>query len=240
MWTQKLRSSLAGGAIVTLPVESSIPGQSIKSQAAPTITANMSYTSVSEGLRAAGSAPGPFDGLPNLAGSLNPGLIIPAGQFTASMSYNFSIFPSYAFGSGPIKTHVIGANFFGGITSKLTAQVGANYSHGTSDFPKSNFDSVGVTGGMGYLLGPVLASLTYNWLYFSNTSTDAFQNRSEYLFSKKMVMLSLSTAFNSQAFFRSGGFGGFGSAGKTGPVEGTPVPSGPGPISVPSGSGLGK
>lgn len=240
MWTQKLRSSIAGGAIVTLPIESAVPGQSIKAQAAPTATMSLMYTSVSEALRAAGSTPGPFDGLPNLIGSLNPGGVIPAGQFTASMSYDFSVFPSYAFGAGPVKAHVLGASVVGGITSKLTAQVGMNYSHGSSSSPPSTFDSVGVTGALSYLIGPVLASLTYNWMYFSNSSTDLAQNRSEYLFSKKMVILSLSTAFNSQSFFRMGGFAGFGNKGTTAPAEGGSTPASSGPGSIPGASGSGK
>ncbi len=239
-WTQKLRSSVSGGAIVTLPIESAVPGQSIKSQAAPAAAVNVMYTSVSEGLRAMGSSPGPFEGLPNVLGSLNPGGIIPAGQYTASMSYNFSVFPSYAFGSGPIKAHILGANVTGGVTSKLTAQVGMNYSHGSASSPPSTFDSVGVTGALSYLLGPVLASLTYNWMYFSNSSTDLAQNRSEYLFSKKMVILSLSTAFNSQSFFRMGGFAGFGSKGTTVPAEGGGSPAVPGSSSVPAVPGSGK
>ena len=243
-WSQKLTTSVAGGAIVTLPIESSIPGQSIKAQASPTATVSVNYMSVAEALRAAASAPGPFDGLPNLTGTLNPGVIIPAGQYTASMSYNFSVYPSYAFNAGPLKTHVLGANVFAGLTSKLSGQIGANFSHGSTNTPRSTFDSIGATAALTYLLGPVLASLTYNYMYFSNTSTDLFQNNSEYLFSKKMVMVSLSTAFNSQAFFRSGGFGGFGSP-KPGKVpEGTltapaSVPTAPGPTSLPP-AGVGK
>jgi len=243
-WTQKLASSVAGGAIVTLPIESSIPGQSIKAQAAPTATASVNYTSVAEALRAATSVRGPFEGLPTLTGTLNPGVIIPAGQYTASMSYNFSVFPSYAFNAGPMKTHVIGANLFAGLTSKLSGQIGANFSHGSTNTPQSTFDSVAATAALTYLVGPVLASLSYNYMYFSNSATDILQNRSEYLFSKKMVTLSLSAAFNSQAFFRSGGFGGFGSTQPRTTPDGTsaPVtsPAAPGPSSLPSGSGLAK
>ena len=127
LWTQKLSTSLSGGGIVTLPIESTVPGQSIKSTFSPTGTVTMTYKSFSEGLRAAGSAPGPFDNLPRLAGSLAQGGIIEPGAFTTSMSYNFSIFPSFALGAGPMKTHVIGVNASGGITSKLTAQAGLNY-----------------------------------------------------------------------------------------------------------------
>ena len=67
------------------------------------------------------------------------------GAYTVTMSYRFSVFPSFAFGAGPMKTHVVGANAIGGITSNLTAQVGMNYAHGTSSIPTHTFDTVGVT-----------------------------------------------------------------------------------------------
>ena len=236
LWTQKLSTSLAGGGILTLPIGSAIPGQSVKSQFAPTATASMTYSSFSEGLRAAGSSLGPFDRLPSLAGSLNPGGVIAPGAYTATMSYDFSIFPSYAFGSGPMKTHVVGVNASAGITSKLTGQVGMNYSHGTTSLPRSVFDSLGVTAGARYLIGPVLASLTYDWLYFSSTAAESPLSQSEYAFSKKMVMLSFSYAFTSQSFFRMGGFG---STGTQGSVEGISAPSGAGTGSSPSGAGSG-
>ena len=235
LWTQKLSSSIGGGGIFTLPIESTVPGQSIKSQFAPTGTVSMTYSSFSEGLRAAGSAPGPFDNLPRLAGSLAQGGIIAPGAFTTSMSYNFSIFPSYALGVGPMKTHIIGVNASGGITSKLTAQAGLNYSHGSMSTPASSFDSFGATAGASYLLGPVLVNLTYNWLYFSNSFVQTAQAQSEYAFSKKMVMLSLSYAFTSQSFFRMGGLGSFASPSSS---EGITVPSDAGAGSGTSGAGV--
>ncbi len=211
LWTQKLSSSIGGGGIVTLPIESMVPGQSIKAQFAPTGTVSMTYSSFSEGLRAAGSAPGPFDNLPRLAGSLASGGVLAPGAFTTSLSYNFSIFPSYALGAGPMKAHVIGVNANMGITSKLTGQAGMNYSHGSTSTPASSFDTLGATAGASYLLGPVLVNLTYNWLYFSSSFAQSATTQSEYAFSKKMVMLSLSYAFTSQSFFRMGGLGSFSS-----------------------------
>jgi hypothetical protein len=236
LWTQELRTSLAGGGILTPPIGSSIPGQSVKSQFAPTATAVMTYSSFSEGLRAAGSS-GPFDSLPSLAGSLNPGGIIAAGAYTAALRYNYSIYPSFAFGAGPTKTHVVGANVTGGIARNLTAQAGINFSHGSRSNPSTTFDSVGVTGGLGYLMGPVLANLTANWLYFSNSAAQSV-GQSQYELSKKMIMLSFSYAFTSpsQSFFRMGGFG---SSGSQGSVEGISAPSGAGTGSSPSGDGSG-
>jgi hypothetical protein len=244
LWTQQLSSSLAGGGIVTLPVGSSIPGQSVKSQFAPTATARMTYSSFSEGLRAAGSYIGssgssmsPFDSLPSLVGSLNPGGIIAPGAYIAAMSYSYSIFPSYAFGSGPMKTHVVGVNASGGITPKLTGLVGMNYSHGTRSLPSSTFDTLGLTAGARYLIGPVLASLTYSWLYFSSSvDQSSLSQSSEYQFSKKMVMLSFSYAFTSPSFFRMGEFG---SPGTQGSVEGISAPSGAGTEGSSSGNGSG-
>ncbi len=235
LWTQKLSTSLSGGGIVTLPIESTVPGQSIKSTFSPTGTVTMTYKSFSEGLRAAGSAPGPFDNLPRLAGSLAQGGIIAPGAFITSMSYNFSVFPSYALGAGPMTTHVVGVNASGGITSKLTAQAGLNYSHGSISTPASSFDTLGATAGASYLLGPVLVNLTYNWLYFSSSSFQIAQTQAEYAFSKKMVMLSLSYAFTSQSFFRMGGLGSFASQSSS---EGLSVPSDAGVGSGSPGSGI--
>ena len=235
LWTQELSTFLGGGGIVTLPVGSSVPGQSVKSQFAPTATARMTYSSFSEGLRAAGSSMNPFDNLPSLAGSLNPGGIIAPGGYTATMSYTYSIFPSYAFGSGPMKTHVVGIIAREGITPKLTGQLGINYAHSSTTL--SAFDSLGLSAGARYLIGPVLASLSYNWLYFSNSvDQSSLSQSSEYQFSKKMIMLSFSYAFMSPSFFRMGEFG---STGTEGSVEGISAPSGAGTGSTPSGDGSG-
>ncbi len=237
LWTQKLSSSIGAGGIFTLPIESAVPGQSIKSTFAPTGTVAMTYSSFSEGLRAAGSAPGPFDNLPRVAGSLASGGLVAPGAFTTSLSYNFSIFPSYALNAGPMKTHVVGVNASAGITSQLTAQAGMNFSHGSMSAPASSFDTLGVTAGASYLLGPVMVNLAYNWLYFSSSFAQTAQTQSEYAFSKKMIMLSLSYAFTSQSFFRMGGLG---SLGAPESKEGAPVPSGAGAGSAPAGSGTFK
>jgi len=235
LWTQKLSSSISGGGIFTLPIESTVPGQSIKTQFAPTGTVSMTYSSFSEGLRAAGSAPGPFDNLPRLAGSLGAGGVIAPGAFVTALSYNFSIFPSYALGAGPMKAHVVGINARGGITSNLTFLAGMNYSHGTTNTPASSFDTLGATAGASYLLGPVLVNLTYDWLYFSSSFAESATAQNEYAFSKKMVMLSLSYAFTSQSFFRMGGLGSFASQD---PGESTTAPSGTGAGSGSVGSGV--
>jgi hypothetical protein len=197
----------------------------------------MTYSSFSEALRDTGSSSSPFafDGFPSLPGSLLPGGIMAPGKYTASMRYTYSIFPSYAFGSGPMNTHVVGANATGGITPKLAGLVGMNYAHSTRDSPSSTSDTLGVTVGARYLIGPVLASLTYNWLYVSNSAEQAL-GQSEYEYSKKMVMLALSYAFTSESFFRMGEFG---STGTQGSAEGTSAPSGAGTGGSPSGDGSG-
>jgi hypothetical protein len=233
MWTQRLNTSLSGGGIATLPRNTGIPGETIKAGVAPTATATLSYTSFSESLRAVGSsapdsfagpsAPGPFYGLPTLAGTLTSGGIFPPGQFTAALSYNFSVFPSYAIGAGPTKTHVVGANVTGGITSKLTGQLGMNYAHGSTNAPLNRYDTVGLTAGARYLFGPVLANLTYNWLYFSTASAPTPGSINETAFSKKMVMLTFAYAFTSQSFFKMGGFGNWGTSTSS---EGSAGPSG--------------
>lgn len=204
-WTEELATSLSGGGTLKLPVGSVIPGQSAKSQFIPTVAAIMTYRSFSEELLDVGSSQGPFDSVPLLAGSLIPGGITSPGAYTVSTSYTFRLVPSIAFGAGPLKTHVVGVNATAGISSKLNGLVGMNYSHGTRSAPTSTFDTLGVTAGARYLIGPVLASLTYNWLFFSReTDQSLVSQSSEYEFSKKMVLLSFSYAFASPAFFREG------------------------------------
>jgi len=180
-WTQELSTFLAGGVNLKPPIGSSIPGQSVNSKLTPTATVLMTYSSFSEELRDAGSASGLFDGLPSLAGSLMPGGIKAPGAYTASLRYTYSLFPSYAFGSGPMNTHLVGANATGGITSKLAGLVGMNYAHSTRSSPSSTSDTLGVTVGTAYLIGPVLATLSYNWLYFSKSDDQT----SEYEWSKR-------------------------------------------------------
>ncbi len=225
LWTQQLDTSLSGGGILRLPVGSAIPGQSSKSQFVPTVVAAMTYSSFAEGLRAAGSSlrMSPFNGLPSLAGSLNPGGIVAPGAYSVSMSYRFSLLPAFAFGAGPLKVHLVGMNAVGGITSNLSGLVGINYSHGIQSAPTSTFDTVGVTVGANYLLGPILASLTYNWLFFSREADQSLSTQTQFEFSKKIVLLSLSYAFTSPSFFR----------------EGISFPSGAGTGSSPSGDGSG-
>ena len=235
VWSRKLSSSLSGGAIITLPIESTVAGQSTKAQVAPTGTVTMTYSSLSEGLRAAGSAPGPFDNLPRLAGTLVAGTVLAPGAYTTSMYYNYSIYPSFAFGAGPMESHVVGINASGGITSKLTGIAGMNYSHGSTSSPTSSFDTLGATAGASYILGPVLINLTYNWLYFSNSSTQSPASQNEYAFSKKMVLLSFSYAFTSQSFFKMGGLA---SAPTPESPEGVGAPTDSGASPAPSGAGV--
>jgi len=235
LWTEQLTTSLAGGGTLRLPVGSAIPGQSSKSLFVPTVAATMTYRSFSEELRDAAAPLDQFESLPSLAGSLGPGGIMTPGAYTASMSYRFSLLPSYALGSGPMKTHVVGVNASGGITSKLSGQVGLNYSHSTTSEPRTTFDTLGASAGLRYLIGPVLASLSYNWLFVSRSSDQLLPSQSiEYEFSKKMVMLSFSYAFISPSFFRMGEFG---STGTQGSVEGVSTPSGVGTGKSPSGVG---
>ncbi len=235
-WTQELTTSLAGGGILTPPVGSSIPGQSVKSQFGPTAAAVMTYTSFSEALRDSGSFMNPFDNVPALAGSLNPGGVMAPGAYTASMRYIYSVFPSYAFGSGPTKAHVVGIDSRMGIMPNLTGLVGINYSHGTRSSPTTTFDSIGANFGATYLIGPVLASLTYNWMYFSNSTAQSPNSQSEYEFSKKIVMLTFSYAFMSPGFFRIGEWG---STGTQGSGEGISAPSGTGTGTSSPGDGSG-
>ncbi len=223
-WTQKVSTSLSGGGLVVPPMDTSVPGQTIKGVVVPTATARVSYTSVLEELRGVGATPGPFDNLPRLAGSLTPGSLMPAGRYTAALVYTYSVYPSFAYGVGPIKTHVVGANLEAGLTSKMTGRLGTNAAHGSlAGLQDFNFTTVGGSAGLSYLLGPVLADLSYNYLNFSSESSSVGVGPTLFAFSKHMVMLSLSTAFNSQAFFRMGGFQ---TVETQQPVEGSSGPSG--------------
>jgi hypothetical protein len=164
----------------------------------------MTYTSFSEELRDAGAS-GPFDNLLPLAGNLSPGGILAPGAYTVAANYRYGIGPNFAFGAGPVKVHVVGVNAVAGITSNLSGRLGLNYSHGTRSSPTSTFDTLGLTVGAQYLIGPVLASLTYNWLYYSREQDLSLSSQSsQYEFSKKMVVLSFSYVFNTPSFFREG------------------------------------
>ena len=237
LWTEKMTTFLSAGGNVTLPVGSSVPGHAVPLLFAPTFRAGMTYSSFSEALREAGSSLSPYANLPSLEGSISPGGIMAPGAYVVSVLSTYSISPSYAFGSGPMKTLVAGVTASGGITSNLSGQVGVNYAHGVRDLPASTFDSVAVTAGALYLIGPVLATLTYNYIYFSNSIDQASLNTiSLYQYSKEMVMLSFTYAFMSPSFFRMGEFGSSGTQGSTGGVS---APSGAGTESRPSGDGSG-
>jgi hypothetical protein len=240
-WTEEFTTALSGGAALKLPVGSAIPGQSSKLQVVPTVQAIMTYRSYSSELLELGASQGLLDSLPSslsqglssqglfdslpssaLAGSLAPGGIVPPGAYNVAMTYRFRLVPSVVFGAGPLKTHLVGMTANAGISSKLTAQAGLNYSHGTRSAPTSTFDTFGVTVGARYLIGPIMASLTYNWLFFSREADPSLANQpTEYEFSKKIVLLSFSYAFVSPTFFR----------------EGISLPSGGGTGSSPSGDG---
>ena len=218
-WTEELTTTLMGGGTLKLPVGSAIPGQSSQSQIRPTVAAILTYRSFSEELLDAGAAsPTPLENtLPSLAGSLAPGGIVAPGAYTASLSYRLSLVPSVAFGAGPQQTHVVGATSSAGITPRLTGQVGVNYAHGIKSAPTSTSDTLGVTAGARYLLGPVLASLTYSYFFFSRETEQSLSTpSSEYEYSKRMLLLSFSYAFVSPDFFREGisipSFGGTGSS----------------------------
>jgi len=143
------------------------------------------------------------------------------GQYNATLAYTFSVYPSYGGGAGAIRVHVVGINALGGITSKLTGQVGVNYAHSAGSGSSGSYDTYGLTAGLRYLIGPVLAQLTANYLNFQNSIHTP--SSSVTALSKEMVMLTLSTAFNSQQFFRMDGFGMWGTPSSD---EGTPAPSG--------------
>ena len=149
---------------------------------------------------------------------------MPPGGYTVTANYRYGLTPGIAFGAGPVKVHVVGVKAVGGITSNLSGLAGLNYSHGTRSSPTSTFDTLGLTVGAHYLIGPVLASLTYNWLFYSREQDPSLSSQSsQYEFSKKIVILSFSYVFITPSFFR----------------EGISFPSGAGTGSSSSGDGSG-
>lgn len=143
------------------------------------------------------------------------------GRYTASLLYTFSVYPSYAGGSGAIRAHVLGINATGGITSKLSGQLGVNYAHSSGSGSVGSYDTYGLTAGLRYLIGPVLAQLTANYLNFQSSTPTSVSSVNA--LSKEIVLLTLSTAFNSQQFFSMDGFGMWGTPSSG---AGTPAPSG--------------
>jgi len=152
------------------------------------------------------------------------------GAYTASLLYTFSVFPSYAGGAGAIKAHVVGITAQGGITAKLTGQVGVNYAHSNGSGSTGSYDTYGLTAGLRYLIGPVLASLTANYLNFQSSTPTSVSSVNA--LSKEIVLLTLATAFNSQKFFSMDGFGMWGTPSSG---AGTSAPSGGEPGSGSSG-----
>ncbi|GKS58931.1 hypothetical protein YTPLAS18_24580 [Nitrospira sp.] len=264
LWTRELASTVGGGATVLEPYENMNSGvsQSVPLQIQPSVTAVLTWSSASSALRGVGESAGAFGGrmvaspmlmssmgarsgsiggLPGQAGSIAAGTILGRGRYILALSYNYGIFPSYVAESGPIQTHVFGAQGSFGLTDRITGQLGVNFARSIGDLGGSQSsvfatDTYGTTAGLNYLVTPNLqASLTHSWLNFVDSSPNPStvnDGNGAYQFSKQMVMLSLSYVFTAtQGFFRSGGL-------SSGPSSGTSGSSGstlPGSGGSPSG-----
>lgn len=239
-WTRQLTTILGGGATLIEPFSDLSTGvaQRIPATIQPTASAMLTWSSASSALRSASEeAGGAFGGkvlaspmlvsavssaaagsagaVPGLAGSVTPGMILPRGRYTVSLSYNFGVFPSFVAEAGPIVTHVIGAQGTFGLADRLTGQLGFNFARsiGSIRGPQSStfaFDTYGTTAGLNYLVtSNLMASLTHTWLNFLDQSpnTASINNNNQlFEFSKHMIMISFSYVFTqTQGFFKRGG-----------------------------------
>ncbi len=240
MWTRELTTVIGGGATLIEPFSEFSTGvaQSVPATIQPTVSAMLVWSSASSALRSASEqAGGAFGGkafaspmlasavssaaagstgaVPGLAGNVTPGMILPRGRYTVSLSYNFGVFPSFVAEAGPIVTHVVGAQGTLGLADRLTGQLGINFSRsiGSIRGPQSStfaFDTYGTTAGLNYLVtSNLMASLTHTWLNFLDQSPNPASinnNNQLFEFSKHMVMISFSYVFTqTQGFFKRGG-----------------------------------
>jgi hypothetical protein len=237
-WTRQLFSSVGGGAQLIPGFTDVSSGSPISTKASigPTATALITWSSFSSTIRDVGPygasfGSGLFGGLPPVPWNVGPGGSLRPGQYTVSISYNYSIFPSFVAESGPISSHVVGAQAQVGVLDRMTLQLGLNFARsvGTQQRTAFAFDTYGTTESLSYLITPAFrAALTHSWLNFADQSPVAISEQGLFAFSKHMVMVSLSYAFTpARGFFRSGAFQDVGS-GSSGGSKGTGSQSSPG------------
>lgn len=216
-WTRQLTSSVGGGAQLLPSNTDMSTGQPIttKTTISPTASAIITWRSFSSTLRSIGPYGASFDsglfgGLPPVPWNVGQGGSLPPGQYAISMSYNYSVFPSFVAQSGPMHSHVLGAQAQIGVLDRMTLQLGLNLarSFGTQQGTTFAFDTYGTTASLSYLITPSFsAALTHSWLNFEDKSPQAISEQGVFAFSKQMVMVSLSYAFTpARGFFRSGAF----------------------------------
>jgi len=228
-WSREIFSSVRGGMTLVEPIpatQSNDPNAQVSNQSRvpatifPTGGFTLTYASASSLLRSlgsdiqSGSSPGGVgvvggSFLPMLAGGIMPGGNAQAGAYSASFTYNLSIYPSFVSSAGPIYTHLIGINGSAGISNRLTAMGGFNFAHSsfTSQLNNSTFDTYGTILMLNYLVAPSLqASLSHQWMEFAGSS-GGVATASDFSFSKQMIILGLSYAYAPRGdFFRSGAF----------------------------------
>jgi hypothetical protein len=218
-WTRQLTSSVGGGAQLLPGFTDTSSGQPITTKASigPTASAIITWRSFSSTLRSIGPYGASFDsglfgGLPPVPWNVGQGGSLPPGQYAISMSYNYSIFPSFVAEAGPMHSHVVGAQAQVGVLDRMTLQLGLNFARsvGTQQATAFAFDTYGTTESLNYLITPSFSvALTHTWLNFADRSPAAISEQGLFAFSKHMVMVSLSYAFTpARGFFRSGAFGG--------------------------------
>jgi hypothetical protein len=191
----------------------------------PSGSASITYKSGSSFLRQLGSelreslpGYGPTSGtqgtgfLPMAQGMVAPGGVASSGSYSISLSYALSIFPSYVSQAGPIYSHVVALSANTGLTDRLTVGSFLNFAHSSTTSQtvgdSQSFDTYGLSVMANYLLAPSLSlTFSYNWLRFVDGSASGIPGGGDFTFSKHMVMLGLTYAFDPRGtFFRSGAF----------------------------------
>ena len=243
-WTRQLTSSVGGGAQLIPGFTDVSSGRPIttKTTVSPTASAIITWSSFSSTFRSMGPygasfGSGMFGGLPPVPWNVGQGGSFRPGQYAISMSYNYSVFPSFVAESGPMHSHVVGAQAQVGVLDRMSLQLGLNFARSVATQQQAAFafDTYGTTESLNYLITPSFrAALTHTWLEFADKSPVPISEQGLFAFSKHMVMISLSYAFTpARGFFRSGAFQDAGSGGSGG-SQGT------GSQSLPGGSSGGK
>lgn len=243
-WTRQLTSSFGGGAQLIPGFTDVSSGRSTTTSAAiaPTASAIITWSSFASTLRDIGPygasfGSGLFGGLPPVPWNVGQGGSFRPGQYAITMSYNYSVFPSFVAQSGPMESHVVGAQAQVGVLDRMTLQMGLNFARsvGTQQAITFAFDTYGTTSSLNYLFTPSFrAALTHTWLNFADRSPAAISEQGLFAFSKQMIMISLSYVFTpTRSFFRSGAFQDTGSGSSVGS-------QGSGSQSAPGGSGGGE
>lgn len=126
------------------------------------------------------------------------------GDVFGSLQYSVGVYPALSFVAGPTTSHVVGGAILYGLASRLTLNANANSGwnkavSATTDF---SYRSLEANVGLNYMLSSTLrAALNFGYGAYDGTNSGATFN-----FDRKVVLISLTKAFDSD-FFSSLGIG---------------------------------